>query len=858
MSKASDETPDYTVEELKSVAEFYAQTPNKDYFREFFLSEGSSTRILVDKFIINRPAEEKSPDKGGLSDEETKYNSIDARSINQKLLDESSAYGDSATSVHLVANNDPTAQETFQVVCNWLSPDVSVGYNTHKTLEVALVRSKTGAENSYTLRFDKLLSVADGVVRIVETFDPQEMPMFGPDEKRRPPLPKAIQVFYAGKVLVEYKIKGYSLENAKDDVVPNEDSNSKFNPRLLFTGSGIDTKLSRFMCGLKPGGGGLFGIGNAESFVLFTSPQQIRAATVLFVAKLFAYASIWRIFFAFVNSLGASIAFLQNSKGWENRLKQCADSIETQMGETGFFKSVSKENELGDEPGVPLQFTDNNDMEQDGDLAEMFRVEFQSWERPANLIRLANVETQADRIEIRAFVSTRTYREFLERVDSERKEGTERLTELINYVSGRIENVKINQSAMQSLPIDENDNDVMKFKTQFEKKFSVGAFISTGRTTEDSRSSALTVIKNQRDLAQQFMDRALRFELEDPVRSPLAQLLTRLIVSQQLLRCAGILTDALSLFAANRDVLEKDRLANEAPLRASERRLALFAARNLIEAMNIERRAGGGVAERYIAELEALVVNQGGNGQVPVPDYEVLQQLIKAVEEMQSFTEKQAVDVFQVFYQEQRFYFADVARIPWTASGVDSDMLRNVILDAVASNTATALLNSAIFRLNGVYTKSPENPGGIESREFKNLVQPVEDAATKIRKEMESANASITAIPRPDGEQPASSLFVVQTLRRVLALANNYFMLTETLRKLNKITENALRYNAIIGVEKAVSEVLKLYNQKVELPNREEALESGEDVDGILDRILGTVVKTMEEDVSLKVPSEAL
>ena len=825
------EKPDYNERELELVQEFYSNSESDNYFRSFFKPDVVLPGLFVNKFIITQPTKE-------VAVSSIEKNSFSLGTVPKEIFNNAVAYGNE-TSVHLLnlAKQSDAYVESFQLVVDWLAVNVNSGYTINKTLNATLYKAPadSGApENSLDVVFDDALGIVGGrgSVRMQMNYNKSQPLLYTSDNKPIERLPSSVVVYFEGKRFIEYSITGYVAEEA------SVATTSQRNIGALLCGA--TSKASRFLCGLKPSGN-LFAIGQKSEFVKFTSQQQIRAAVVLYTAKLFCYASIWRVYFAFLNSLGTYNEFVRSGE-WKNRPRETATNIEILLGykDNPFFSAVLDDSQKVSGKTV---YIDNNKLT-DETLRTAFRNKFAAWTNDP--VRISNCITQANRIQAHFFKPTETYeayaKENLERFELDKTDLEHEFDEIINTFQN---GVGTNPNTAKYLGLDTQDpnNGVNLLYGAFQDRFVWTKLNSPVWSVEEVMRRIVSAAEFVQSRALRLMDAELVFQVNDD-EFPLYQLLLKLLTGQQLLKAAAYMTNVQLRYTPNRDVA-----VINAPLRAGERKLAVFAARTLLDALPLERRTAGGKTELFTKELEKLLAENGGNGQVPVPVVEILDLMINRINAMAGVTEDQLIAGFQEFYVQERFYFDDIVHIPWTASTLDDSLLRFAIL----SSTDRA---NALFRLNAdlILLRNEINKPVDKSKEPNANVSLIVNDFAKIPPLIYGLinNAATQLQVAESGEDRNSSLKIVVLLETALKNIGYYFDNVRLLETRTRVVEVTARYNQFIETEKNVADVLRMFKQEISIPQRVPRLDTN--IDDLLDNILSGDLDAIQIDAKIVKP----
>ena len=813
---SESESQDYNAKEVELVKQFYSDAPNDNYFRDFFFPQNISPGIWVKKFITNL---DPLPPRLSVVEE----NTFAATGIDEKILFGAIEYG-GHTSINLVSKTDPSALETFQVVIDWLEPNIAAGYNVHKSVNANVYRSQDAAENIFDVVFDKELGVVGGrsAIRLEAKYDLNAPRYYNADGDTFERVPSSMHLFFGGKKMAEFGLVGYVLETAEN--IPTQLLAKKQLPvgSKAFSSTGL---VSKFMCGLKKGGT-LFGIGQKEEFELFTSEQQIRAAVVLHVAKLFCYASSWRVYFGFLNSLGTAIAFEVKNIYRANRLYDTANNIAQFLGFS--LTNIVRENEEVTDDG----YSDNYGMNSEDVKAHM-RNQFAGWNDDP--LRVINTIVQANRIQAHLFQPTETYQAYLlEKKKNLVEDKNDISNEVQAYIDLVVENVYLSQAVANQLTVSEDEKEPLRqFLADFNNNFQWTSMNNEAWSVERVKQQIFLTAEKIRLRTQKTIDQSLRFVIK-PNASPLYQFLVRLLVCQQLLKGAAFLTDAMVRFGVGRE-----QQTITAPLRATERAVALFAARTLLESIPIEKRTSGGKTESFAAELQKIVASGGGNGQVPVPDMAVLELMFEPLNEMQldqarTITIEDMLFGFNEFYRQERFYFSDIVRIPWTTTVLDDVLFRFDILSNDDKQYALLTLQVDSESLKSVLANTLDTANA-DQRVADSLVASFMKVPEKIAALLSEAY-NLLSLPVSQNT-PNQTLKIVVLLQSAKTNIAHYFSAVEVLETRSKISENVRRYNLMIQIEKGVAEVLRLYKVNLELPDRAQKLDTN--INPLLDEILG-------------------
>jgi len=834
---SQEESQDYNEREVELVKQFYSMRDSDNYFRDFFFPQNISPGIWVKKFITD-------PERGLSRVSPIEDNTFTATGIDKEILLGAIYYGNH-TAVNLVSKTDTTALETFEVVIDWLSPDISAGYTVHKNINANVYASQDAKYGTFDIVFESALGVVGGrsAIRIESAYDSNAPQLYNAAGKPLERLPSSMNLLLGGKKMAEFSIVGYVEES--EDLVPKNILPQK-SKQSLAVGSKEFSSIaivSKFMCGMKKGGT-LFGIGSKEEFVKFTSEQQIRAAVVLHVAKLFCYASTWRVYFGFLNSLGTAIAFGVPGMIWNNKLFETAKNINTFLGFTFFDVEEEQKSAL-----LPLvdDFTDNNKM-RTKDIKDHMKNQFAGWN--TDPLRVANSGVQAKRIQGHFFYPTATYDAYIETLKADIVEDKKDLSsDVATFIRLIKENVILENDIAKQFDVDTKADDfVLKtFLDDFEKNFAWNLMNKDAWSVERVKQEIFKTADKIRMRAQKIL--SLRFVVF-PNSSPLYQFIVKLLLFQQLLKGIAYLTEIMLHFGVGREAQTIN-----APLRASERDLALFVARTLLESIPIERRTSGGKTEEFAAELKKIVDSNGGNGQVPVPDADVLDNMLNVGDNMQIgdvrvITQDEALFGFSEFYRQERFYFSDIVHIPWTTTVLDDVLFRFDILSSDDKQYALLTLQADTKALKEVLTNPMNTDSADQSIDIvAQLISSFEKIPLKIYNLLSEAYRRLS-LPE-DVNNPNQSLKVVVSLQSAQTNISHYFSSVEVLETRSKIVENVKRYNLMILIEKGVAEVLRLYKIETEIPARVQKLDTN--VNPLLDEILGVepVVVPMATDSRL-------
>jgi len=817
---------EYTPAERTRVARFYAIGEGIDFFSDFFNNTGQLTGVWVKRFITDAAALPQA--KSVLTKRSTNAKPDERNTITSlagaKLLLDLSMLSPAGEPTTIALVDSPTAQnENYVVGARWLAPNESIGYDQFSSLTASLT---TDTPNAYLLRFDPTLLAERHALRLVEHYAASEAPRRTADGEKLEPLPVHIDFEMDGRPLVRYALSGYLVEEVAQPTF------------------GAQSRLAPLMCGVHMGGA-MFNIGERLGFVEFTSRQQIRAAVVLHVARLFCFASVWRVYFAFVNSLVCSLAYGEPVGGTTEaqlravRLRTCATTMGgfiVGVGTEGFFEIAPWKSERPD----PYQLLDPA-------TQRRVRNVFAGWDSPEE--RTRNCATAAERIEKHSFVETATYaaQKREERDDSAQK--NDELRQLIALYANQLGALEIPPTAKRALqinPVAPAIDPLQAYKLDVATRLKAEALLVAEKTPDYNARRIFGEADRLRRKAQDAMTRQLR-DVADDGSPQLRQKFVRLLFAQRFLAAAGVLTNLMLRLGP-----DTERATIVAPLRASERTLAKFAASTLLALLPAERRTSGKQTEEYAAALEAIVGADGGNGQVPVPDSQVLHQMMAAIEISDEYGEDEYVVAVASFYAAERTYFADIADVPWTSKSVDELTFRNVILDRADSNLASLYLAASIDQLQRLGAQF----FGRDAEPARRLVSEIDDAT--LRQLSDVVNQVVTSVAQSVAEAQRTieagdrngSLFVVALLRGALAQTRNYFEATRTALEQYAITDVPGRTNIMIRVEENIVRVLQLYRVDIAMPQRQPVVEA--ETDDLLRTILGTDrARRMDADAQL-------
>jgi len=267
----------------------------------------------------------------------------------------------------------------------------------------------------------------------------------------------------------------------------------------------------------------------------------------------------------------------------------------------------------------------------------------------------------------------------------------------------------------------------------------------------------------------------------------------------------------------------------------------VFAARTLLDALPLERRTAGGKTEIFTSELEKIVASGGGNGQVPVPELDILNLMVNRINEMRGVTEEQIVAGFQEFYIQERFYFADIVHIPWTASSLDSNLLRFDILSSTDRANALFKLTSDLLFLG----KEVANPVNKDAEPNLDVVKIIDTFLALPRLILELIRKAVNDLSTDRSENDRNfSLQIVVALETALKNIGFYFDNVLSLETRTKAVESSARYNKMIETEKNVIEVLRMFKQERQQPQRVPRVD--ENVNNVVDDVLDGVNDQMQ------------
>ncbi len=657
------------------------------------------------------------------------------------------------------------------------------------------------------------------------TYDKNAPILYTADNKPIERLPKSAVVFFEGKRFFELSLTGFVSEEVDSQLA-----------------GGISASLSkrtagiyRFICGIK-NGGKLYAIGDKVEFVKFKTEQQIRAAVVLHVAKVFCYASIWRIYFAFLNSHGTFVEFVENAR-WSNAAFDTAQNIDMLLlskKDNMFFYAIERDTE-SEEQGV-LKETDKNGLRTD-DVKKTLEFKFSEWRDDAN--RTMNAVTQAKRIQAHLFVPTETYLKFIDEKNKLLELTKEDLKKDVAYYEDLIQsNVGLGKNVYEYLDIDPAL--LLRFNNDFSERFDWMKLNSDLWSVEVVKQRIFSAADYVRSDAQSKMAEILQFATFGDTLA-LFQRLVKLLVAQQLLKAAGYMTEIMKKYAGKVDV---ETIIS--PLRSSERKLAVFAARAMLSALPIERRTAGGKTEIFTSELEKIVASSGGNGQVPVPELDIFNLMMGPINEMGGVNEEQIIFGFQEFYSQERFYFSEIVQIPWTASSLDEKLLRYDILSSTDRANALFKLNSDLL----LFGKEVGNPVNLDAEQNADVVQIVNNFLALPRLIYNLIKKAVDDLSTNRSESDRNfSLQIVVGLETALKNIGFYFDNVLSLESRTKAVESSARYNQMIATEKNVVEVLRMFKQEHTLVQRVPRLD--ENINDVIDNILqGADVKNVDAKVS--------
>jgi len=807
----NEEKPDYNDRELELVQEFYTNSEGENYFRSFFTNPPQPVLpgIWVKKFIIDKASRV-------LSKTAIEKNSVSFGTLHENIFNNAIAYGNE-TSAHLLTlkKEGDDSVESYQLVLDWMSINVRNGYDLHQSLDVSLYKSASSVdgvsspENTYDVVFDKQLGVLGprSAIRMQMTYDRKSPLLYTAEGKAIERLPKSAVIFFEGKRLFELSLTGYVSEEVDANQPPLGNISSSLSKRTA--------GIYRFVCGLK-NGGKLYSIGEKLEFVKFTSEQQIRAAVVLHVAKVFCYASIWRIYFAFLNSFGTFVEFVGGAR-WENRPSETAVNIDLLLDskmDNRFFFMIEKDTTT--EVNGVLIDTDKNEIKLPK-VKETLAYKFSEWKDDKN--RLYNSVTQAKRIQSHLFVQTETYQKEIDEKNKLLESTKDDLKQDVEYYDDLVKsNVGLSKNIEDYLQI--NPAPLQLFYNDFEERFDWTKVNSDLWSVEIVKQKIFAAADYIRSKAQSQMNDKLRFVTIGETL-PLFQLLIQLLFAQQFLKAAAYMTEVMLKYAGN-----VDPQTISAPLRSSERKLAVFAARTLLDALPIERRTAGGKTEIFTTELEKIVASGGGNGQVPVPELDILNLMVNRINEMRGVTEEQIVAGFQEFYIQERFYFADIVHIPWTASSLDSNLLRFDILSSTDRANALFKLTSDLLLL-GKEVANPVNKDAEPNPDVAKIIDTFLALPPLILKLIKNAVNDLNT-DRSENDRNFS-LQIVVALETALKNIGFYFDNVLSLETRTKAIESSARYNQMIATEKNVIDVLRMFKQEHTVPQRVPRLDTNVD-----------------------------
>lgn len=818
----NEENPDYNERELALVQEFYANLESDNFFRSFFTNppEPVLPGIWVKKLIVDKK-------ERTLARNQIEQNTVSFGTLNEKIFNNAIAYGND-TSVHLLTQQKASAAaERFQLVLDWMSINVRTGYNLNRSLDVELFKSTgstDGGENSYDVVFDQQLGVLGprNTIRIQMTYDKNAPILYTADSKPIERLPKSAIVFFEGKRFFELSLTGFVSEEIDSPGA-----------------GGISASLSKrtagiykFICGIK-NAGKLYAIGDKVEFVKFKTEQQIRAAVVLHVAKVFCYASIWRIYFALLNSHGAFVEFVNNAR-WSNVAFDTAQNMDLLLlskKDNMFFYTIEKDTE-SEEQGVLLE-TDKNGLKTD-DVKKTLRFKFSEWLDDAN--RTMNVVTQAKRIQAHLFVPTETYQKFIDEKNKLIESTKDDLKKDVGYYEDLIQsNVGLRKDVYEYLDIDSVL--FQRFNNDFSERLDWEKLNSDLWSVEVVKQRIFAAADYVRSNAQSQMAEILQFATVGETL-PLFQRLVKLLVAQQFLKAAGYMTQIMQKYKTNVDVE-----TITAPLRSSERKLAVFAARAMLSALPIERRTAGGKTEIFTSELEKIVSSNGGNGQVPVPELDVFNLMVGPINAMGGVNEEQIIFGFQEFYSQERFYFSEIVQIPWTASSLDEKLLRFDILSSTDRANALFKLSSDLL----LFGKEVANAVDLGAEQNADVAQIVENFLALPRLIYNLIKKAVDDLSTDRSESDRNfSLQIVVALETALKNIGFYFDNVLSLESRTKVVESSARYNQLIATEKNVAEVLRMFKQEHTLAQRAPRLD--ENINNVVENILQGGADVMKFD----------
>lgn len=766
-------TTDYTPEEKTRVLSFYRLLPTENYFDEFFNVTGITGKWINRLLLPNQFAPRVNPfDKD--------RNSILALGLKQKIVDMSMGYG-SSTLIN-VATNEPSAFETFQVVAEFLEPNVDVGFVVHRSLLVSLFQSETGRSSTYSVRFDPRLHVPANAVRIEEIYAPNPPKVYDVDKVLIPPLPVQVDFFFGATRMVSYKISGYVAE--EDDAPPAQ---APAQPQPV----PLPASQPMFL-GMKLGGA-FYGIGLKQEFVRFTSARQVRAAVLLHVSKLFTFASIWRVIFAMMNSTATAVALGVEGAMKKAELSLCLDRVAKSIANFEFIINVTPEDgEL---------FTDL------AEITDTATATFTGWNTDPT--RTKNCRVQALRICRNAFVPTASFADEAKKDVELNAERLATLKTIVDACTHEVSELRLNADVEGRLNIENQQTPLTRFQNAFAEKVKSADLIKADDKADGATRRLLAVLDTQRRRAQADLAQTLRSIsplAEDFVR----QSLTNIMIGQQLLDATALITNCIVELSAD----ETQRAVVVAPLRSSERVLAQYTARFLIELLPKERRTRPLETERYADLLQKVADGNVDRWQVPIPSIVDFVEFVDERFAAMNYAGEAAdfstlVVVLPIFYTEERRYFAEIVNIEWTAKDIDTATFKNVVLDQRDRERVIALLKISNAQMDTALAEYDRMQIDLEPQ-YVFAAQEVETIVKRIRQDF------LDAAKYTGGK--TYNLFAL--LRRALRQTDLYFEVAPRYERTQKLEPNPLAYEAIKAAEESAFAIMRILVPDTQVPVR--------------------------------------
>ena len=675
MSKA-----DYTEEERARVWYFYFAQKNQNFYQDFLLQR-NLTGLWMARLVL--------PQSKALSTDalEANKNLISAIApFDEKLIALSLAYG-SKIGIIPAAAVDSLAFETYQVSADFLEPNIETGYEVHRSFRVSLYPIQSGNDKTvtYGVRFDQRendalksrLLVPDDLVRIEEIYEKNPTRRYDRDGVPVSPLQKSIRVYAGAQMILEFRISGEVVEG--EDLPP---------PPPL---GGAAPSSSLLPSRAKFNASFFLSLGWKE-FVAYEEAQQVRAAVLANVSKLIAYASVWRIVFAFLNSITTAAINRVPSERNKDGLLYCIKNVQS---------SIKNFAVLYDYSNVPVDVYTQTDNE----IRTIASSIFSGWNLDAT--RKENCRIQAERICRNTFVPTVSFEKEKREKTTINQARLDDFKEIAAECAKKVTAVNVDSQIKTTLRISSNGLiSLTSFKRDFASKFEISILVPAALADDaiNVSSRLYTQLDVMRRRAQTALSKLLKAVSTDDDQF-VTLMLSNIVEAQQLLMVVGILSNCMVSF---QPIEQKADIS--AAQRGSERLLAKYVAQFILDLLPKQRRTKIKETEKYADELQKIVDGKSSTNQVPVPDASDLLDFIDArFSGVDRFADLDIIAAgLSYFYSEQRRYFFEWTNVAWAISEIDVATFRGVILSVDDRNSALDLLQRANARLHkaeGSYDK---------------------------------------------------------------------------------------------------------------------------------------------------------